>query len=267
MQEPRNVPNRDPGLSPQVSLPTKDLARLMAAQYADFTDDLPWWRRLAKATGGPILELGCGPGRLLRPLAADGLQVTGLDASPEMISWAGDHLDPADSAAIQLVVGDMRQFELAESFGLAIVACNTLAYFEVGEVADVLAAIRRHLRRGGMLGLDLPSTTDLSPSPETHGLVDTFIEPTTGHPVQVSAQTSAGPVPSSVAVTWHYDELLPDGRVVRHTFPATYHIRTPDALEPLLLQAGFADCAFYGSYARRPWTPRARRLVVHAKVP
>lgn len=245
----------------------KDFTRLLAAQYADFSDDLPWWRRLAKATGGPILELGCGPGRLLHPLAADGYQVTGLDVSPEMIAWAAEHLEPAEAGAIKLALGDMRRFDLGEAFGLAIVACNTLAYFDNAELPEVLAAIRHHLRPGGALGLDLPSTTDLSPSPETRGPVDTFIEPATGHPVQVSAETKTSPAQSSVAVTWHYDELLPDGRVTRHTFPVTYHIRPPVVLEPMLARTGFTESTFYGGYDGRPWTPRASRLVAHARVP
>lgn len=267
MQEPPNDLEND--RTPPPELPTRqaDLTRLLAAQYADFSDDLPWWLRLAKAAGGPVLELGCGPGRLLHPLAAEGFQVAGLDVAPEMIAWAADHLNPAESAAVQLVIGDMRQFDLGRAFGLAIVACNTLAYFNDAEALDVLAAVRRHLRPGGALGLDLPSTPDLSPSPEAHGLVDTFFEPTTGHAVQVSAQTKAGPLSSSVAVTWHYDELLPDGRVARHTFPVTYHIRLPAALEPMLARSGFVEHTFYGDYDGRPWTPQASRLLVRARVP
>ena len=62
-----------------------------AAYVAQFSEDLPFWRTLATSSGSPILELGCGPGRVVFDLANEGFIVTGLDHDQEMIQWARSH--------------------------------------------------------------------------------------------------------------------------------------------------------------------------------
>ena len=63
-------------------------ARFFDADYAGYQDDLPVLQAYAQRTGGPLLELGCGTGRLLIPLAQAGYGVTGVDFSPEMLRIA-----------------------------------------------------------------------------------------------------------------------------------------------------------------------------------
>jgi SAM-dependent methyltransferase len=57
-------------------------------EFAGFDDDLPLYRAFAEHSGGPILELGCGTGRLIVPLAEDGYDITGVDLSPAMLALA-----------------------------------------------------------------------------------------------------------------------------------------------------------------------------------
>ncbi|NTU82301.1 MAG: class I SAM-dependent methyltransferase, partial [Chloroflexales bacterium] len=63
-------------------------ARYYDADFRDYLEDLPFYHELARRTGGPLLELMCGTGRVLLPLAEAGYSITGVDSSPAMLSIA-----------------------------------------------------------------------------------------------------------------------------------------------------------------------------------
>ena len=74
------------------------IARFFDAEYADYMEDLPALQAYAQRTDGPLLELGCGTGRLLIPLARAGYAVTGVDLSPEMLAIPREKRGAADLA-------------------------------------------------------------------------------------------------------------------------------------------------------------------------
>src|SRR5215218_8149650 len=78
-----------------------------------------FYRDLARKTGGPILELACGTGRLTIPLARDGHEVVGLDASRTMLRAARAKAE-AEDLDIAFVQADMRSFDLGQRFPLII---------------------------------------------------------------------------------------------------------------------------------------------------
>lgn len=79
----------------------------------------------ARRAGGPVLELACGTGQLLLPIARGGTRCVGIDLSPEMLGAAAERLRQA-SASAELVEGDIRSFDLGESFSLVFIARNSL---------------------------------------------------------------------------------------------------------------------------------------------
>src|SRR3954453_1304168 len=86
-----------------------------------FAAALPLYQELAHAQGGPVLELACGSGRVLVPLAQAGAQITGLDASPPMLAIASEKLAAAGAevaARARLVVSELRPFDLGAKFDL-----------------------------------------------------------------------------------------------------------------------------------------------------
>jgi 2-polyprenyl-3-methyl-5-hydroxy-6-metoxy-1,4-benzoquinol methylase len=91
-----------------------------------------FYRDLANRVGGPILELASGSGRLTIPLALDGHEVVGLDASKSMLRSAREKAD-TEGVEITFAHGDMRSFELDRSFALAIISCNSLAHLTTNE--------------------------------------------------------------------------------------------------------------------------------------
>jgi SAM-dependent methyltransferase len=122
-----------------------------------------FYTRLALRTGGPVLELACGTGRLSVPLAEDGHAVVGLDNSAAMLGAARRKACEA-AVEIEFVRGDMRSFDLGREFALVIVSCNSLSHLVTNEeLIGSLRRISRHLAPGGLLAFDVvnPRLTDL----------------------------------------------------------------------------------------------------------
>lgn len=116
--------------------------------YVDELPTAPAVRRLAAlADGGAVLELGIGTGRLALPLAAQGLEVHGVDSSPEMVAQLCAKPGGAD---LPVVVGDFAEARLPRRFALAVLAFNTIMALPTQEAqAAVFANVAAHLEPGG----------------------------------------------------------------------------------------------------------------------
>ncbi|MFY9826467.1 MAG: methyltransferase domain-containing protein [Thermoanaerobaculia bacterium] len=95
---------------------------------------------------GLVADAGCGPGHVARYLHDQGVDVLGIDLSPEMIRWAA-RLNPA----LRFQVGDMRALDLADAALAGIVAFYSIVHFEPADLPPVLAELRRVLAPGGVL--------------------------------------------------------------------------------------------------------------------
>src|SRR5690349_18444797 len=122
-----------------------------------FDADIPFYLELAAAQGGPVLEVACGSGRVLVPLAQAGHAITGVDISAPMLDIAGEKLAARNAGGqARLVQDDMRAFVLPERFACALIAVKSFAYLTSrADQQRTLANIAAHLRPGGVLALDL----------------------------------------------------------------------------------------------------------------
>jgi SAM-dependent methyltransferase len=112
-------------------------------------DDVSWLIGLAKTTGGPILELACGTGRVTVPLAArTGLPVVGLDIDRDMLVGA------RSKGARHLVQADMRSFRFGGRFQLAAVPYNSLQLVDDGGAVACMQAVVDHLAPGGTIAVE-----------------------------------------------------------------------------------------------------------------
>jgi SAM-dependent methyltransferase len=240
-----------------------DFPRLFASQYADFDADLPLWLALAQRLGEPILELGCGPGRVLEALLKDGHFAIGLDRDWGMLLLAKEELCSRYGDRVPLIQADLGQFRMRRSFNLIIIACNTFAELADATAGAALACIRAHLALEGMLALDLPNPTQWPWEGSDEPLMS-YTEPRSGNPVQLYAQQALETGGALCRVRWSYDELLPDGRVRRHEIRTNYHLRGPHQMRNLLREAGFSACQVYGGYRLQAYARTSQRLIVLA---
>ena len=121
--------------------------------------DISFYVEAAKEAGGPVLEVGCGTGRVLIPTARAGIDAVGLDLSPGMLAICSKRLGSESKAVqsrVQLVQDDMREFNLSQTFRLTTVPFRPFQHLTtVADQLSCLESIWRHLADEGVLILDL----------------------------------------------------------------------------------------------------------------
>jgi SAM-dependent methyltransferase len=246
-------------------------ARFYDLDYGDRGHDLLMIEQFAARCGSPILELACGTGRVLLPLARGGYRVTGVDVSPAMLDVARRKV-AAESLAgrVTLVEQDMCQLDLDERFNLTFVAVNSFMHLlTTDDQLLALCAIRQHLNPGGLLLLDL-FHPDLNRLLESEGhlyLEKTMTDPETGHLLMKFYTRHVDPARQVMDVTFIIDELEDEGRVRRTLFPFSIRYLFRAELELLLRHTGFKIEALYGSYDLDEFAPDSEKMIAVAQKP
>jgi ubiquinone/menaquinone biosynthesis C-methylase UbiE len=235
------------------------LARNYDALYAVMRDpsgDAAFYRQLAQEAGGAVLELACGTGRVLLPIAALGIPCVGVDASPAMLAALRAKQPPAN---LELVEGRMESFDLgARRF--ALVTCPFRAFQHLLTVDAQLAAlanVRRHLAPGGAFAFDVfdPKLAWIAAPADTERLDATFT--IDGVQTRRFARTRVDLATQVMEVAFRFEPAQTDGNtIVRLRWFYRYE------LEHLLARAGFTDVTIYGGYDRRPWRPEGETVIV-----
>jgi len=197
---------------------------LYHAHHINYLEDLPFWLSLADQLPGPILELGCGTGRVMHYLKQEGFEVYGLDHDVRMLHYLKQHNPEACVFA-----ADLTNFHLAKKFSLILLTCNTYSTLSSAQRRTALKCIDQHLVAGGVFAASLPNPFDLIEMGDSDeaGVEETFFHPETGDPVQVSSSwISQG---NQVTINWHYDQLLPDGQVKRTTHSTSHYLDPADS--------------------------------------
>ncbi len=114
-----------------------------------------YYRAEAGRTGGLILELGCGTGHKLIPLASDGCSCVGLDLSPDMLAEARRKADER-GVLVEWVQGDMTAFDLGRAFDLVFITANSLLHLHsADDLVSCFRSVRRHLAPGARFIFDV----------------------------------------------------------------------------------------------------------------
>lgn len=118
-------------------------------------DQLNFYRRQVARYGEPVLELACGSGRLTIPLAREGIDITGLDISEEMLQLAKSKASKS-GLSIRFIRGDIRSFDLGEKFKFIVIPAQSLSHLHTREeIEDCFSCVRRHLADEGRFLIEL----------------------------------------------------------------------------------------------------------------
>ncbi len=253
--------------------PYSTLARYYDLENADFIEDLDFWLELAEESGDPVLELGCGTGRVLLHLARRGHAVTGLDNSPEMLARLeskGVRLNAPTRARldVSIVRADMKDFTTEQHFRLALMPFNTFMHLlTLEDQIAALSCIRKHLQPGAALALDMPNPGEAYAAPAgEQGLTleRTFMDGESGSAVQQFSSVAVDRAAQLAHITWLYDAVAPDGAVQRAIVPLTLRYTFPGEMRLLLEKCGFTLAHLYGDYQRAPFADGSPRMIVVA---
>jgi ubiquinone/menaquinone biosynthesis C-methylase UbiE len=239
--------------------------------------DVDWYCRKAEESGGPVLELGAGTGRVTLAVARAGVTIHALDASDEMLA-ALEHKRQASAPEvrerIRLVKGDMRSFDLPERFALIIAPFRAFLHNVTEEDRlACLARVRHHLRPGGRFALNVfhPSLEIMArhtgPLEGAWRWGGTYDLPTGGFVVRSEANRF-DTVRQVVHSQHRYDQHDAHGVLTKtflHRLDLAY-LYPPD-MQRLLTASGFIDIHIAGGFDGRVFARDTDELVVEAAVP
>jgi SAM-dependent methyltransferase len=232
-------------------------AALYDFEYRRRRADVNHYRALARrADPGPLLELGCGTGRVLVPLARDGHQVVGIDVARSMLARAAGRaakLPRAARARIALAAADMRALPFARArFALVVAPFNAFQHlYTRTDVAACLDEVRRVLQPGGRFAFDVlnPDLGWLTRDPRRRWARTRFKHPATGVRYEYSTNQTYDPVTQIAYMRIYYRALdVPAGKERTQVIRLAHRQFFPAELEALLHASGFRVLERWGGF-------------------
>lgn len=238
------------------------IARYYDLDLDGFDDDLDLYRGYARRSGGPILELGCGTGRVSRALAAEGYEVTGLDISPAMLERARK-----EKSNVTWAQGDLAALALDGKFGLVLAPLGTLLHIKPEDRLSTFKSIAARLQPGGLFVLDLPVESAWLPGIQPLVCQWTRLDRTTGAQVSKLVSAEADVTTLTQRVTYIFDEIEMEGTLKRATttFDLSYYTESEAVL--LIEQSGLAVEAIHGGYDFSELEADSERMIICATSP
>lgn len=206
---------------------------------------------------GSVLELGCGTGQKLIPIAFDGHPCLGLDLSPDMLAEARRKADER-GVEVEWVQGDMRAFDLGRTFDMVVIAANSLLHLrEAEDLVQCFRSVRRHLAPGARLVFDVfnPSVRILARADGVRRRRDalSFVDPDRGV-VHVDVAETYDAAAQVTRGTWYFStESEADFAVA----PLEVRSIFPQELPLLLSLGGLRVVERFGDWSRAPFTADA----------
>jgi len=260
------------------------LARLYDLDLAEDPGDVELYRALARRTGGPIIELAVGSGRIAAPLVADGHRVVGVDIDTAMLDRARVRAAPsagpsapegrAGARALVLVEVDMveapehHEVAAAGPYQLVILGLNSILLLASAErQRAALGAMARLLAPGGVAVVDAwqPSPTDLVAFDGRLSLEWLRTDPETGNEVTKFAAAWFDPTTRLVTLTTLFDEGLPGVAPVRWARTDALRLITVDELAGFARAAGLEIEQLAGDHELGPLHAGSDRVVLLAR--
>ncbi len=237
--------------------------------YAKRVEDVAWYVKQAEQTGGPVLELGAGSGRVTLALARAGVDVTAVDLSRPMLRALEEKVseDPALCARVTLKHADFASLSLRRRFPLVIAPFNVVLHlYTLEEARSFFHTVQKHLTPKGVLAFDfsIPQPADLCLDPNKRYRAPRFRHPTTGKLTRYAERFEYDPL-RQLLVVWM--EFFPEDGSPGWTVPLTHRQFFPLEMRGLLEAAGFSAIEYSGDFSDEPPTHQVDSIAVTCRGP
>ncbi|MCH7625098.1 MAG: class I SAM-dependent methyltransferase [Chloroflexi bacterium] len=242
-------------------------ASIYDAVYSYVRDDIPFYVKEALDSGGDVLELGCGTGRVTIPIAQAGVNIVGLDFSEAMLDIARSKAEglPGNSGELSLQLGDMRDFDLGRQFSLIIIPFRGfLSLLSVEDEISTLREIRRHLLPDGRLVFNIfvPEISSLLQEGDVAYHLRDVTDPVTGSTMVLWNQSRYDNFTQIVYARIIIEELDSQSEITRklyRDFQLRYVHRWE--MQHLLELCGFEILDLHGGFDRSPFDESSTEMV------
>ncbi len=235
--------------------------------------DKQFYLDLCLSRGGKVLELGCGTGRILLPIASSGLNIVGLDLSEHMLSKCREKIafqSQEIQDRIRLVQGSMTDFQLEDTFNTVIIPFRPFQHLlSVDDQLACLQCVNKHLEDNGYLAFDcfqvnLQKITDPLRFEEAEDMPET--ELADGRKIRRCgrfAATHPAEQYNEVEIIYYITDTNGKTERVVNGFPMRYFFRYE--IEHLLARSGFEIAELYGDFDRSPLVEESPEMIFVAK--
>jgi SAM-dependent methyltransferase len=240
--------------------------------YKSRLDDVRYYVDLARAQGGPVLEYGCGNGRITIPMARTGTPVTGVDLSAEMLADLRSRLKDEEAEVQRRIVlkhGDMRRAKLDRRFPLVFCPFNAFLHLYTRQDVELfLARVLEHLTPRGEFVFDvsMPEPEELARDPGRAYHTPRFRYPSEdGKTETVVRYSERFDYDKLRQVLFVAMEFSPVSGGETWMTPLAHRQFYPQELEALLHYNGFEIQTFVGDFNGTPVASDSTTLLIHAR--
>lgn len=244
----------------------EQIAHYYDLTHTPFADDLPFLLRWAKKSPQPILELGCGTGRVALPLARNGYTVVGVDNSAAMLAVAQQHSQKEHPEVRQHLLwqqADMTQLKMPQQFGLILSSFNTLMHLTTPQLLATLKMARQHILPEGFLLIDVMNPAEVMDVEDSETFIEEqiFRDPAAKQEVRQSSRNWHNQEQQIFTVEWAFEGVKTKQRL---TSRFDYHYLFPHQWQNYLQTAGWRLEKLYGDYDETPFEEESERLILVA---
>ena len=242
---------------------TENIYDLYSSEFYDFhadRNDIDFFLGYAKETAGKILDLGCGTGRILIPVAKLGKKIIGIDSSDNMLEICKNKINKElgpKASNVTLIKADITNFELDEKFSLIIIPFGPFNYLiNTSEQINCLNCINKHLDTNKILVFDVwyPNNHELMKSEHGYHVVKNqpYFTMPDGRKVQWGIKNiSVDYNKQLIFEEMYYNIKYPDGRKEKLLYPASMRYFHRYEIEHLLSLTGFGINKLYGDFNKK----------------
>lgn len=228
-----------------------------------FVSDFPFYKKWCRKAQGAVLELCCGTGRLTVPLAKSGIDITGLDIEPSMLSKAREKA-LQNKVRIPLIRSDMKKFSLKKKYKLIFIPFNSIQNtYDWHDIEKIFANVKMHLAKGGLFILDIFN-------PNLEMMVKKDSEPKAkyisvlpdGKKVVIKESREYDAEDQVNRVLWHYYINGKKDSIEKLDMRCFF----PQEMDALLYYNGFRILHKFGDFDGEPFTSRSSKQIYVLKL-